>query len=259
MNINTYNTSKSQIAAVLFAVIAIILIWQSYNIYPNIAITGEKIKNQEVTVNDSANTLKRVKEFMSFTEQNKEDIAKFDMILPSSEDKANLLSSLSGMASANGLNPLKITFADQDKTASSAASGVDAASPDFDPVSIKMSLRGSYFSFKNFLLTIEKNLRVTDIVSADSTEDTAAKNDKQGEKDAQKAEKSFSYNIELKTYLNKPLKEKDIVKLFVGSKFKDFSIDNLKFTKEKTFTDLTLSPDYNIDISEDEIGSQNIF
>lgn len=255
MNIsNGLNIKGIQITAVVFLIITVVLIWQIFNIYPEVGILQDKIKIQEMVTKDSEDTLKRLTEFINFTEKNKEIINKFDSILPVDEGKANLLSNMDNVASANGLDTLKIVFEKKSNPESEylSAESVAPKNYDFDSRSVKMSLRGSYLSFKNFLTAVEKNLRVVDIVSIDFLADSSAS-------EAGEARKAYSYNIELKTYLYKPPEEENIAKLLSRGKFKNFTAKNLDFIKEKVFSDLFLSSDYNINTGVDEIGNQAIF
>lgn len=255
MNIfNGLNIKGIQIATVIFLIISVVLIWQIFNIYPEIGILRYKIDTQEMDVRDSEDTLRRLKEFIGFFKKNEEIIHKFDLILPASEDKANILSNIDSIASANGLVALRIGFVENSKSVNERKpkAGAVVKTPDFDSISIKMSLRGSYVSFKKFLIAIEKNLRVMDVVSVNFSDDqTFVK--------TEESTKVYSYDIELKTYLHKPIKEENVIKLLSGGKFKSFTVRNLDFTKEKTFSGLFLGAGYNINTKANEIGNQNIF
>lgn len=248
------NTKNSQIITVVFLAISAVLVWQIINIYPEIGILRDKIKTQEMIFNDSEDTLKRLKELIAFTEKNNEAINKFDLILPANEDKAVLLSNMESLASDTGLVALKITFEENNKSASGqqVAAGAVPENYDFDSKNIAMSLRGGYFSFKNFLSAMEKNLRVTDIASIDFSADSSSQ-----ETGAER--KPYYYNVKFKTYLYKPLKEENIADLLSAGKFKNFTAKRLNFIKEKLFSDLFLPSGYNIDAGAGEIGNKNIF
>lgn len=248
------NIKVIRIATVVFLAISAILISKIINIYPEVGILQDNIKTQETVIKDSKDTLKRLKELAAYITENKESINKFDLILPVDEEKANLLSNLDSLASANGLSTLKIAFEESNNSASGQQGAAGAASKnyDFDSRSIKMSMRGSYLSFKNFLVAIEKNLRVLDIVSVDFSAESSSK-------EAEGERKTYSYNVGFKTYLQKPPKEENIIKLLSSGKFKNFTAKQLNFTKEKVFSDLPLFSDYNVNAGAGEIGNQNIF
>lgn len=248
------NIKGTQITAIVFFTITVVLIWQIFNVYPEIGILQDKIKAQETVTEDSEDTLKRLTEFIDFIGKNKETIGKFDSILPADEEKANLLSNMDNIASANGLETLRIVFEEKIDPGSEYlnAEGIAPKKYDFDSRSVKMSLRGSYLSFKNFLNAIEKNLRIADIVSVDFLTDSAVS-------ETEEEIKAYSYNVELKTYLYKPPEEENIAKLLSGGKFKSFTAKSLGFIKEKAFSDLLLSSDYNVNTGADEIGNHSIF
>ena len=93
------------------------------------------------------------------------DIARFASIVPSEKSAPEIVSSLEALATQNGLQLNTITLS-------------SATNQDTNPYrtqSIDMSLSGTYPAFKSFLLSIEKNIRIIDIVSlyaSPSTEDS---------------------------------------------------------------------------------------
>lgn len=254
MKINFFDGSNPKNIAVGLIFISFVLIWQAHSAYPNIFIIQGEINSQETIINDAEKTLRRIRDFTGFAQKNKEVISRFDLILPDSEDKPNLLSVLDGMASSRSLIVLSISFGKEANTKSSQQDvlAVDSESYNFNSIDITMSLRGNYSSFNDFLLAIEKNLRVMDVVSVDFSGGSYLEL-KEGEK------KIYSYNIKLKTYFKKSAEEKNITKLLSSEKFKNFTVESLNFTKEKTFGELFSSSDFNINIKEDEIGSRNLF
>lgn len=243
-----------QIITVILLVLSIVLMIQISNIYPDTSIIQGKIKNQEQTVIDSKDILGRIEKLIIFTAENKTTIRKFDSILPADDDKANLLSSLDSLARSNNLGTIKISFKEESEAnpQQPGAEGVATTANDFDTRIIKMSIRGSYVSFKNFLAVIENNVRVMDVKSFDFTPSSSLKEEEQGPK-------VYSYNIELKTYQYKSSKADNVSRLLSSGKFKSFAIENLNFANEKVFKSLELPSSYNIDTGVDEIGNRDIF
>ncbi len=228
-----------------------VLVWQTVEFYPEIGIIQEKIKNQEALVKDSEDILQRAKEFKNFVSKNQELADKFNIILPVNEDKENLISDLAGLASVNGLSLLKISFEEKSKSENiQAVKENKQSNNDLIPRIIKLSLRGSYPSFKNLLAMIEKNLRIMDVVAIDFSGSSSKEEDEKG---------LYLYNVEIKTYSSNPIEEENIIQVLNNAKYKNFEIKSLNFAEEKSFKELTLSPNYNIDINESEIGNQNIF
>lgn len=243
-----------KIITAVFFIITVIAIWQTIEIYPDIDIIKREIEAQKDANKDSENTLQRATEFINFASKNQEIINKFSLILPLGEDKANLLSTLESMSSANGLNAMKISFeGEKPVNQQQSAKEVNQQKYDFETKTIAMSLRGSYSSFKNFLVMAENNLRIMDIVLIDFSSGAANNSKEAG------GAQEYSYNIKIKTYLYNPPKEGSIAKMLSSGKFKNFAVNDLGFVKEKPFNDLVLSPDYNINIDQSEIGNQNIF
>lgn len=241
-----------QIITIIFLILSVVLVYEAFNIYPDIGIMEEKIKNQELVVSNSKDILKRVEELVAFTEGNKIIVDKFDSVLPVNDDKANLLSSLDSLARLNNLSTHKISFNDNTSAQQAGVEGTEINTGDFDTRTIKLSLRGSYASFKNFLDAIEKNVRVMDIVSVDLTPNPTSKEEEAGLR-------FYSYSIVLKTYIYKPSRAENASRLFSSGRFKNFSVDSLNFVNEKVFKSLQLPSNYNIDTGADEIGNQDIF
>lgn len=250
------DTKITKIITVAFFIITAIVVWQTIEIYPDIDIMKGKIKDQNDANKDSEDILQRATEFIGFASKNQEIINKFNLILPLAlgEDKANLLSTLESMSSANGLNAMKISFEDEKPgDQQQGAEEINQKRYDFETKTISMSLRGSYSSFKNFLVMAENNLRIMDIVLIDFSSEAANNSKEAG------GAQEYSYNIKIKTYLYNPPKEGSIAKMLNSGEFKNFAVNDLGFVKEKAFNDLVLSPDYNINIDQSEIGNQNIF
>lgn len=254
------NIKVVQASSIVLFLLTGLLIWQISDAYPNIAILQDSIKAQEETLKDSEATLKRLRELVVFTADNKEGIKKFDLILPGELEKENLISNLDNLATSNGLNTLKISFAPEAVITFSpeaVASGetTEVKKDDFDARDIKMSVSGSYLSFKNFLAALEKNPRLVDVVSIDFAGEAS-----QGTEEAAEGErKTYSFSLGLKTYLQKPMQENDAFKLLNAGKFKNFNIDQMSFIKEKVFSDLPSFIDYNVNAGVGEIGNKDIF
>jgi Tfp pilus assembly protein PilO len=249
------NIKIVQIITVILLGSSFYLIYEVVNTYPDINIYKDKIKAQELTVTNSRDILQRTEELVSFTAKNKEVVARFDSILPANEDKANLLSSLDNLAYSNNLGTTKIGFKETDNSKKSDSS----ASNDFSTSTIRMSVRGSYISFKNFLDAIEKNIRVLDVVSVNFTLISPSKKDDEKDQDQKNNIKTYSYEIVLKSYLFKPAKTENVARLLSTGQFINFSLKNLNFSNEKVFRSLQVPDGYNVDAASDEIGNQDIF
>lgn len=231
-----------------FLISILVLIWQTFEFYPEIGAIQEKTKNRETLIEDSEDTLRRVGDLREFVLKNQEIVDKFNAILPINEDKENLMSGLAALASVNGLGLSKISFEDKNKPENSQTQKQD--NNNLTSKTIRMSLSGTYPSLKKFLISIENNLRIMNVFAVDFS---GGNSKKEGE------EVSYLYNIAIKTYLNDPVKNEDIAKILNSAEYKDFEVRILDFAKEKSFKELTLFPNYNIDINESDIGNQNIF
>lgn len=245
------NIKTIQAVTIILFMLTVGLIWLIFDEYPRISIMKNKIKEGNILFQDSEDILKRIKELTVFSGENKDRIEKFDLILPSSEEKANLISNLDNLTKLNGLNILKVSF-ESSSSASNATKDLDVVKNDFKEIYVNVSMRGTYISFKNFLVAVEKNMRIFDAVSVNFKRELNSEGKIDGGK-------SYTFNIKLKTYFQPPVNEKNAYKVLNTGKFKNFSADQLGYTREKIFNELAADTAYNINSSAGEIGNEEIY
>lgn len=88
-----------------------------------------------------------------------EDLARLNEMIPPDVDIAKLLVNMDDLAKTNGLI-LKRIDAKESKEGSAVVGG---GPQNFEPISLELSVAGSYQSFRNYLAALEKNLRLIDV------------------------------------------------------------------------------------------------
>ncbi|MBU2564304.1 type 4a pilus biogenesis protein PilO [Patescibacteria group bacterium] len=119
-----------------------------------------------------------------------ETINQVDNIFPDEEDIPELITQIEFLAFEGGLILENIDVSSFKNIAESKAEivrGQEQKEEDFNIVSIKIKLIGTYSSFKNFLKLVENNIRLIDIDSVEFVSESSF----------------FEFNLSLKAYFQK--------------------------------------------------------
>jgi len=138
------------IAGILFWVLIMPLYDKIIDQREAITLREELIASRTEVIDTVANLTKEFK--IKSTE-----IERFKSIVPTLKSGPELVSSIQAMAIQNGLQLTNISLA-------GAVSDNTSANP-YQEQNISLSLSGSYPAFKSFLMAIERNIRLIDIVS----------------------------------------------------------------------------------------------
>lgn len=153
----------------------------------------KQIKEQKRIFLEEQDLLAKIKELDQQYEENKENLKKIDYILPSSQDLPNLIVQLEALALESGLVLDKIEFSEAEQETSGKAKEVrqseEKVTPkDYRIISVSLTFIGDYLLFKNFLKTVEENMRLIDVVAVDFG------------KESSETTQLFNFNLSLKTY-----------------------------------------------------------
>lgn len=113
-----------------------------------IAQRADIIKNRSDIINNIATLTKEYSKRSS-------DIARFTSIVPDKKSVPELVSSLQALTTQNGLQLETIAL----------SGGTTKSTDPYQGQPIDLTLTGSYPAFKSFLMNLEKNIRIIDIVS----------------------------------------------------------------------------------------------
>lgn len=132
-------------------------------------------------------SLSSVQTFLNTYRDEEKNAARLNLALPNGNaDMANFVSSLPQLASASGIVLTNFQVSDTEDDEDQLMYGIVS-------VDLSLSLAGTYLSFKDFMLRLEKHLRIVDVsnVSLSSGSNTGS------------ASLSLLYQVRLKTYYQK--------------------------------------------------------
>lgn len=236
------------ILPLVFLALTLLFIWKIWPMLSGISkdkkemqfLGGENARLEELSA--------KINALNSLYRKNESSVAKFSLILPDKDDKANMTAAFESLASANGLIIGKIIFSEPQEKKAQLGNASKELKKDYDTKNIELNLQGSYSSFKNFLKTLENNLRAMDISSVSFSPSQSIPG-------ASSRPAPYIFNLKLKTYLARPLDESNLLGEVSAS-----DIVGLSFLKEKKFSDLISLPDYSVKIDEAaDLNSKNVF
>lgn len=184
------------ILIILILVFAAMVIFLDVPGVQGVLQTRKDIETQKQVLLDNQDFLATVKELTQAYENNKENIDKIDLILPTKEDIPNLLVQVESLVFEQGLilDKLEVTAPPEETGGTISAEDVRARKENpvtkYETLNISLSFTGDYSALKNFLKAAEENMRLIDIDSISMS---------------QEAENIgiFKFDLSLKTYYQK--------------------------------------------------------
>jgi len=153
-----------------------------------------EVEIQKNTFLKEEDLLAKVENLKSRYEKNEEELKKVNYILPTGEDVPNLIVQIEAIALESGVALESINISSVDGSGSTRRPGQEATiteEKDYEILSIRLNISGQYEAFKNFLKTIENNIRLMDIqVFSFSLESS----------EALETVPIFTFNLTLNTY-----------------------------------------------------------
>lgn len=146
----------------------------------NISDIKKTTETQQKLLEEKRDFIQTVKKLAEKYDGNEDIFKKLDSILPDDQDTPNLIVQLEALAGGNGMILNDFLISETEKT---------EKVPDYKTVSISLKLNGSYEAFKNFLVTVENNMRLIDINSVNFQTQAESENNS-----------SFDFDVILKTY-----------------------------------------------------------
>ncbi len=181
------------------------LLWFVQPTYGEIKNLAQKIETKENTLEKKQKLVFDIEKLVNQYEDIEGRVNKVFYALPNKAEIPNVLVQLEALASENGMifessNFSKIQQSAQNKTTSenNAASSLETADQQniieqTRSVSIDINLTGSYENFKNYLRSLENNIRIMDITSINFSSSS-------GSSEEEEVSDNFSYSIRLKVY-----------------------------------------------------------
>ncbi len=123
----------------------------------NVLGIKKDIETQQKLLSEKNDFIQTVEKLAEKYKGNEDVFKQLNFILPNDEDVPNLIVQLEALANGSGIILSDITFAKEEETEKELL--------DYKTISVDLRLSGSYESFKNFLATVENNMRLTDVDS----------------------------------------------------------------------------------------------
>lgn len=191
------------------AMISIIaaLLWFIYPTYGEIKNLTQEIEAKEDTLEKKQKLIIDIEKLVNQYEDIEGRVNKVFYALPNEAEISNVLVQLEALASENGMifessNFSKEQQIAQKKTTSenNVASSSDSKTAiqqniieQIKSISVDISLIGSYENFKNYLKSLENNIRIMDITSVSFSSSSNSSEEEE-------VSDNFSYSIQLKVY-----------------------------------------------------------
>lgn len=147
--------SRTYIGALLVATAGILFWVLLMPTYDKVMAQRDAIAERVVIIKERGDVIASIKTLTEEYVTRSADIARFASIVPDKKSVPELISSLQALAVQNGLQLTTIALSGN-------------TNQDINPYqeqSIDLGLNGGYLAFKSFLIALERNIRLIDIVS----------------------------------------------------------------------------------------------
>ncbi len=151
--------SKSYIGAILIAAAGIIFWAFLMPLYDGVGAKREAISQRTTLIETRGGIINNIKELAQEYSKRSSDISHFASVVPAVKSAPELLSSIQALATQNGLQLTTIALS------GSINQNISA----YQEQSIDLGLNGSYPAFKSFLMAVERNIRLIDVLSVDAS------------------------------------------------------------------------------------------
>ncbi|HEY4520503.1 MAG TPA: type 4a pilus biogenesis protein PilO [Candidatus Paceibacterota bacterium] len=158
--------SKNLTGAVLCA-LAGVLFWVF--VMPSYSMIGQTqtaVSERQALLDDRTKTIASIEEIVKEYQKREQEVARLSSVVPAKKSAAEVVSAIQDIAGRTGLQLVSLGLADQK---------ADQNIP-YNTLNIDISLSGSYLSLVSFLETLEKNIRLMDVVSIDATQSAGGGN-----------------------------------------------------------------------------------
>jgi len=153
------NPFRTYIGALLVAIAGIIFWVLLVPTYDNIMAQREAITERADILKNRGNIITNINALTQEYVNKSVDITRFAAIVPAQKSVPEIISSIQTLATQNGLQLTTITL----------SGGANKNTNSYQEQSIDLGLAGSYPAFKSFLMALEKNIRLIDIISLDAS------------------------------------------------------------------------------------------
>lgn len=153
------NLSRNYIGALLIALAGILFWVLLLPAYDTVMAQREAVTERASILKDRADTIASIKTMTQEYITRATDIERFTSIVPAKKSVPEIVSSIQALSFENGLQLTTVTL----------SGGANKGTDPYLVQSIDLGLTGSYPAFKSFLMALEKNIRLIDVVSIDAS------------------------------------------------------------------------------------------
>ena len=151
--------SRTYIGAFLVAIAGILFWTLLMPAYDNVMAQRDAIAERADILKDRSDIIANINALAQEYAKRSTDIARFTSIVPAQKSAPEIISSIQALATQNGLQLNTIVL----------SGAVNQTSNPYKEQSIDLGLSGSYPAFKSFLMSLERNIRLIDIISMDAS------------------------------------------------------------------------------------------
>lgn len=154
------NLSRTYIGAFLVAIAGILFWTLLMPAYDNVMAQREAISERTDIIKARSDIIANISALTQEYAKRSTDIARFASIVPAKKSTPEIISSIQALATQNGLQLTTIAL--------TAGSTGQNANP-YQEQSIDLGLNGGYPAFKSFIMALERNIRLIDVISIDAS------------------------------------------------------------------------------------------
>jgi Tfp pilus assembly protein PilO len=197
-------TSKrltSILIAIFFVIIAIIILFDWIEPeYSNMMTIKAQLLGEQAFLSSEQQTATQVKNLVSSYETQSQSAAATNIALaiPPSQDLAGALAQIYGLAQASGLTVSGVGISAPSVSGSQITSSSTATIQPLNRISFQVSAAGSYEALKNFVSSLETNVRIFDLKSFSMNSISSASSG--GRSGNANSQDFFSYSFSVATY-----------------------------------------------------------
>lgn len=148
--------------------------------YDDVLVKSREIKDKRIVLDNQYNSISEA------------DLSRLDKVIPDTFDVISFINNINSVAVRDGIiiKDFKATNSNSVQTAERGLPEKSAPSGNYVTNLVTLSLSGRYFSFQKFLLDLESNLSLVDVISLSMNPENTGKS----------VDDTFSYSLSLQTY-----------------------------------------------------------
>lgn len=151
--------SRTYIGAGLVAIAGILFWVLVMPAYDKVMAQREALSERAELIKGRSDIIADIKSMTEEYTKRSADIARFTSIVPVQKSVPEIVSSIQALATQNGLQLTTISL----------SGGANKDTNPYQTQSIDLGLAGSYMAFKSFLMALERNIRLIDVISIDAS------------------------------------------------------------------------------------------